>query len=132
MTGMASNNNTYEIMIYAGWAGKLGPAAIPYDEVYVLTLPGFYWIKASYDALNPRHGLTCNSVGGGQILTIGGLNTTQNGPNNLYNDVFNTADQFTQGLAIFDISVMVWKDSFSASQKSYNPASEIQSYYANK
>jgi hypothetical protein len=130
--GLASNNETYEIFMYAGWNGNLGEAAVPFDEAYVLTLPGFNWVKASYPALNPRHGLTCNSIGGGQILTIGGLNSSQNGPDDLYKDVFNTQDQFTQGLAVFDLNTLSWKDSFSASQTTYSPAPQIRSFYANK
>jgi hypothetical protein len=131
-TGVASNNKTYEIFMYAGWDGHLGPHAVPFDEAFVLTLPGFHWVKADYAALNPRHGLSCNSIGGGQILTIGGLNTTQNGPNDLYKDVFNTADQFAQGLAIFDLNTMAWKTDYSAKQTDYTPSSTVQNYYANK
>jgi hypothetical protein len=130
--GLASSNKTYEIFMYAGWNGNLGPAAVPFDEAYVLTLPGFHWVKANYPALNPRHGLTCNSIGGGQILTIGGVDTSENGEGDLYNDVFNTPDQFTQGLAVFDLNTLSWKKSFIASQDSYSPAPEIQSFYAKK
>jgi len=131
MTGLASDNNTYEIFMYAGCNGNLGTAAIPYDEVYVLSLPSFNWFKADYLAANPRHALTCESVGGGQIVTIGGLNTTTNGPDDLYKDVFNTADQFTQGLAIFDLNTMAWKNSYSSKQTSYTPSSAVETYYAN-
>lgn len=132
MAGVASNNNTYEIFMYAGWGGNLGPAAIPYDEVFVLSLPSFNWFKASYGAANPRHALTCHSAGGGQMITIGGVNSTTNGPKNLYNDVFNTADQFTQGLAVFDISSMAWKSGYSVNRTEYVPAPVVQSYYNSK
>jgi len=131
-TGVVSNNKTYEIFLYAGWNGNLGSTAVPFDEAYVLTLPGFHWFKADYAAIDPRHGLSCSPVGGGQILTVGGLNTSQNGPDDLYKDVFNTADQFTQGLAVFDLNTLSWKSSFSASQDSYSPAPVVQSFYANR
>jgi hypothetical protein len=132
MTGAASNNDTYEIMVYAGWNGQLGPVAIPFDEVYVLSLPSFNWFKADYFAGNPRHALTCEHIGGGQIVTIGGVNTTQSGPDDLYKDVFNTADPFTQGLGIFDLNTMTWSKSYSSGQTTYSPASSIQRYYASK
>lgn len=134
MTGAASNNETYEIMIYAGWNGNLGPRAIPYDEVFVLSLPSFNWFKADYLAENPRHALTCNHIGGGQILTVGGVNTTQNGGDtgSLYNDVFNTPDQFTQGLAVFDLSTMTFRSSYSASQTTYTLSPSVQQYYNTK
>ena len=132
MTGAASNSETYEILVYAGWGGNLGPRAIPYDEVFVLSLPSFNWFKADYLAENPRHAVSCQHIGGGQIVTIGGLNTTQNGPDNLYQDVFNTPDQFTQGLSVFDLSTMTFRQSYSAAQIDYTPAEAIQQYYATK
>jgi hypothetical protein len=131
-SGAASNNQTYEIFMYAGWGGNLGARALPYDEVYVLSLPSFNWFKADYLAENPRHGLTCNHIGGGQIVTIGGLNTTQNGPDNLYQDVFNTQDQFTQGLSVFDLNTMTWRPNYSAAQREYAPSEAIQQYYSTK
>jgi hypothetical protein len=132
MTGVASNNETYEIFVYAGWDGNLGTPAIPFDEVYVLSLPSFNWFKADYLAENPRHALTCEHIGGGQIVTIGGVNTTQNGPDDLYADVFNTADQFTQGLGVFDLNTMAWSTSYSSEQTTYGPAASIQQYYASQ
>lgn len=133
MAGTASNNQTYEILVYAGWDGNLGSGSVKFDEAYVLTLPGFYWVKANYTAANPRNGLSCNSVGGGQILTIGGVDPTQNGQNNGgnsgYTAAFDTPDPFTQGLGIFDLSTLSWKDSYEANQGKYSVAPEIQAYY---
>ena len=130
--GIASANDTFEILVYAGWNGNLGSASVPYDEAYVLSLPAFQWFKASYPAANPRHGLTCVPVGGGQILTVGGLDTTQNGPDNLYDDVFNTRDPFEQGLAIFDMNQMAFAPSYTANAPSYTGASVVKNYYASK
>jgi len=98
----------------------------------VLTLPGFNWVKASYPASSPRHGLSCNALVGGQVLTIGGVDSAQNGPNNLYNDVFSTPDPFKQGLAIFDLGTMSWKNSYASKQVTYAPAPAVQSFYASK
>lgn len=130
--GVASTNQTYEILIYAGWNGNLGSSSVPYDEAYVLSLPAFQWFKASYPAANPRHGVTCVPVGGGQILTVGGVDTTQNGPDNLYDDVFNTADPFEQGLAIFDLNKMAFAPSFAANPPAYTGASVVRSYYSSR
>lgn len=46
MTGAASSNNTYEILVYAGWDGNLGSTSRPWDQAYVLSLPSFHWFKA--------------------------------------------------------------------------------------
>ncbi|KAK3325731.1 hypothetical protein B0H66DRAFT_529755 [Apodospora peruviana] len=115
IAGVASNHQTYEILVYAGWDGNHGSASVPFDDAYVLTLPGFHWIKANYPARHPRAGLTCNSVGGGQVMTVGGIDTKQTGANknDEYTSVFSSPDPFTQGLAIFDLHSLAWKDSYS-------------------
>ncbi|KAL1849917.1 hypothetical protein Daus18300_013112 [Diaporthe australafricana] len=131
MAGAASSNNTYEILVYAGWDGNLGVTSIPWDQAYVLSLPSFHWFKADYQALQPRHGLTCEHVGGGQVLTIGGADTTQVGPSTTYTGVFNTRDAHPQGLAIFDLSSLSFKTGYVNNQTVYNLAPDLQSYYNN-
>lgn len=131
-TGIASTNNTFEILVYAGWDGHLGPVSVPYDEAYVLSLPAFQWFKAPYPAAHPRHAVTCVPVGGSQIMTVGGVDTTQDGPDNLYNDVFNTPDPFEQGLAIFDMNAMTFAPSYTANPPTYTGAQVVQHYYASK
>ncbi|KAK4177499.1 hypothetical protein QBC36DRAFT_289490 [Triangularia setosa] len=145
IAGMSSNNRTYEVLVYAGWAGQYGSSSMPYDSAFVLTLPGFYWVKADYPSQFPRHGLSCNAVTGSQVLIIGGIDTTQqkrqqngqqNGRQNGYLDdrldhisVFNTTDPFKQGLAIFDMHKMGWSTSYTAKPAVYAPAPQIQDYY---
>ncbi len=127
--GAASSNRTFEILLYAGWNGGLGSGSIPYDEAFVLSLPSFRWFKADYPALHPRHGLTCNHLSGGQIVTIGGVDTTQNGPTSLYNGVFNTQDPFPQGLGVFDLNMMGFRSNYTANQTTYTLNPDIQNYY---
>ena len=45
-----------------------------FDDVYILTMPSFRWIRwwESSDGGKPHHSLSCNVVGGGQMLIIGG------------------------------------------------------------
>lgn len=132
MAGTPSSGRTYEILIYAGWRGKLGSDAISLDEAFVLTLPGFRWIQASYPALYPRHGLTCNAVGGGQILTIGGVDTSQNDSSDPYKSTFSTPDPFIQGLAVFSLSTLGWKDNYQSNPGPYTAAPAVQAYYRSK
>jgi hypothetical protein len=132
LAGVASENNTFEIFLYAGWGGNLGAAAAPFDSAYVLTLPGFHWVQANYQYSRPRHALTCESVGGGQMLTIGGLDTLIVDNDDLYEGPFQSPDPFTNGLGIFDISTLTWKSSFSSSQRVYTPSSQIMSFYQTK
>ncbi|KAK4137952.1 hypothetical protein BT67DRAFT_371835 [Trichocladium antarcticum] len=131
IAGAPSSERTYEILVYAGWDGHFGLAAKLYDSAYVLTLPGFFWVKADYLPQHPRHGLTCNAVGGGQILAIGGVDSAeqQDGVNGISTTGFNTADPLTQGLAIFYLTGLTWSSAYSSNAGPQPPASRIQQYY---
>ncbi|KAL2021478.1 hypothetical protein VTK56DRAFT_7111 [Thermocarpiscus australiensis] len=131
IAGAPSKQRTYEILVYGGWDGNLGAGAIPYDSAFVLTLPGFYWIKADYPPLHPRHGHTCNAVGGSQILVLGGVDSTQQqGVNGSDTGVFDTPDPFTQGLAIFDLGQLTWSAAYAANRRMQAPALQVQKYYS--
>lgn len=129
MTGAASSSRTYEILVYAGWNNTLGDYATSFDAAYVLSLPSFNWFKADYVASNPRHALTCEHIGGGQVLTIGGLDTSQHDASNQYRGVFHTVDPFPQGLGIFDLSSMSFAESFEANRTTYDYADALSTYY---
>ncbi|KAL5328920.1 hypothetical protein ACEPPN_002429 [Leptodophora sp. 'Broadleaf-Isolate-01'] len=134
VTGANSTNGTYEIFMYAGWAGHLGSIALPYDEMYILTLPAFQWIKVPYAPARPRHGLTCETVGRRQMLVIGGVDTLQDQATNAAKTLdlvtFSTKDQFTQGLAIFDMTSLSWSDSYDAGAAAYEQSDPVKNYYA--
>jgi len=51
-----------------------GANATGYDDVYILSLPSFTWIKwwEGSPPGKPHHSLTCNVVNSGQMLIIGG------------------------------------------------------------
>lgn len=117
--------------MYAGWNGRLGAASISFDEIYILSLPAFYWIKVDYPPQNPRHGLTCNAVGGSQILTIGGLATNSNPANDSvsYRTPYNTRDPFTQGLAIFDMTMLEFATQYTANASPYVQSNAVRDYY---
>lgn len=126
------NTDSFCSFMYAGWSGRLGVAAIPYDEVYILTLPAFYWIKVDYPPQHPRIGLTCNAVGGSQILTIGGVdaNSKHTTDTLTYTSPFDTTpDPFAQGLAIFDMTTLQFADQYTAKAPPYVQSGKVLSYY---
>ncbi|PVH89554.1 hypothetical protein DL98DRAFT_477 [Cadophora sp. DSE1049] len=133
-TGANSTNGTYEIFVYAGWAGRLGNLALPYDEMYILTLPAFQWIKVPYAPAKPRHGHTCETVGKRQMLVIGGVDTLQDETTNAARTLdlvtFSTKDQFTQGLAIFDMTTLTWSEQYDANAAAYEQSDPVKNYYA--
>ena len=116
--------------MYGGYPGETGYAAVPYDQIYILTLPAFHWIKVNYTAENPRHSHTCTAVGGSQILSFGGFDssTTISNASN-YQSMFDGKDPFTQGLAIFNMTNLWWADKYEANQSIYRQPDLIRRYY---
>jgi hypothetical protein len=64
---------------------------------------------------------TCVSVGQRQVLSIGG--TTGDNPAD--------KDPATQGLQLFDVTEMEWKDSYDANAPAYQRAPVIEAWYNN-
>ncbi|CZR63202.1 uncharacterized protein PAC_13099 [Phialocephala subalpina] len=75
---VAGDNGTYEIFIYGGVNQQIFGI---FNDIYVLTTPGFVWFKAQGDAMVP--------------------------------------DLFVQGIGIFDMMDLVWKDSCDPIATSY-------------
>ncbi|EXL54217.1 hypothetical protein FOCG_07296 [Fusarium oxysporum f. sp. radicis-lycopersici 26381] len=77
------DRSSYNIYIYGG-AG-FPPDTIGYDDLYILTLPTFQWIRGPYLSYNngtgtyPKSMMSCNVVDNAQMLVIGGtyLNATE-------------------------------------------------------
>ncbi|KAI9740527.1 MAG: hypothetical protein M1834_005108 [Cirrosporium novae-zelandiae] len=74
----APDNSSFNIYIYGGYDG-LNADDEPFDDVYILSLPSFIWIRAySGDVKHGRSGHKCVKVYPDQIFVLGGqyLNTT--------------------------------------------------------
>lgn len=133
--GVPGDNGTYEIFIFGGHvanpngdpASSASPAQaevnIALDEVSVLTLPGFYWAKATYEAKYPRTEHSCNLVGHRQMLVIGGYDPSR------ANSSDKLKDPWSQGLGIFDLTDMRWKDGYNANAGAYTSPDNIKGYY---
>ncbi|KIW89467.1 uncharacterized protein Z519_09623 [Cladophialophora bantiana CBS 173.52] len=75
----ADDQTSYNIYLYGGFG--FGENATGFDDVYILTMPTFEWIKWYPDNPGPGspHGLlTCNVIDRGQMIVMGGnfTNTT--------------------------------------------------------
>lgn len=99
-----------------------------YDELYILTLPGFAWFKADYDIKSPRAHHTCSVVGSGkrQMVSVGGVNLQHVQPRRWSED-----DTFTRGLGVFDLTDLFWTDSYDASAAAYDSPSVVKDWYGN-
>ena len=129
--GAASTNDTYEIFVYAGSIRNS-----PLDTVHILSLPAFNWFSGANTTQYPRVAHTCEAVGGGQIVIIGGYDAAPfGGP--LWEEIhaagsyLATPDPFAQGLAIFDLRTLDFAAEYLAGGGAvYEPNETITQFYA--
>ena len=104
-----------------------------FDTINILTLPAFHWISVPYNPQNPRIGLSCNAVGGSQILTIGGRDgnpkvTTGSHVQNIESS-YDSPDPNAQGLAIFDMTNLTWSTQYTAGAPPYEQSTLVKQFY---
>ena len=110
-------NGSYEIFLLGGRNER---DRFPYQNAYVLSLPGFVWRRLPDLASGPRFDHTCVAVGGRQILSIGG-----------YTGQRWEKDEAPQGLLLFDAAEWKWKDKYEPDAGAYLRNEEIGRWYAN-
>ncbi|KAI1172601.1 hypothetical protein F4777DRAFT_590419 [Nemania sp. FL0916] len=120
--GVAGPNGTYEIFLYGGVSDQLRGTS---SDVYVLSLPGFVFFEGPKDA-PPRSDHQCVVVGKGrrQMLSMGGVdgeNRTFSAPT--------TADPWTYGLGILDMTELRWADAYDPDAPSYDSPSAVRQWY---
>lgn len=97
-------------------------AALDLDAVYVLSLPAFNWQKASYTPRQSRASHTCNLVGNRQMVIVGGKEPFLTHPSQV-------TDIWTQGIGIFDLTAMEWKDQYDAGAAPYVTPDVVKAWY---
>ncbi|KAF6830065.1 kelch repeat protein [Colletotrichum plurivorum] len=115
--GANSTGNTYEIFVFGGENSGRG-----FDDVYMLSLPGFVWKQAEYTPKSPRAQMDCVVAGQRQMITIGGLDP---GAKERYRD----RDPFPQGLGVFDLTGLEWKTQYDAGAAPYETPDIVKSWY---
>jgi hypothetical protein len=73
----APDRSSYNIYLYGGLGIPGFPNAVGFDEVYVLSIPSFTWVKMfpldrEGTGDYPHHSLSCNVVNNAQMIIIGG------------------------------------------------------------
>ncbi|KAL8768713.1 MAG: hypothetical protein Q9209_005131 [Squamulea sp. 1 TL-2023] len=131
LAGVSSTNETYEMY---GNLIDFCFTHVPYDEIFILTLPAFHWLKVDYPPQHPRHGHSCNAIGGSQIVSIGGVDSnakiTFGNVKDIRQSCFNSSvDPLVQGIGIFDMTTLIWADRYAANAPSYEQSALIKSYY---
>ncbi|KAL1624658.1 hypothetical protein SLS56_007721 [Neofusicoccum ribis] len=114
----APDNSSLNFYIYGGYDPT---KSILYDDVYILSLPSFTWTKA-YAGTQGRFGHTCHWASPRQMIAIGGardaglfaVETTGDVP-----DLNATTCDDGPGVALFDMTDLVWSDFLNASAAPY-------------
>lgn len=96
------------------------------DEVFVLSLPGFVWRRANYPAAISRVNHACSVAGNRQMIVTGGLNPASANQSEL----IYSRDVWTQGIGVFDLTTLQWKDSYDANAEPYTSPDPVKSWYA--
>ncbi|KAF6823127.1 kelch repeat protein [Colletotrichum musicola] len=96
--GAPSRNGTYEIFMFGGKDDD-----DHFDDVSILSLPGFVWKGANSQAKagTGRAFMSCVRAGNRQMIVVGG-------------DSRRAIDTFPKGLGVFDMTDLIWKDSYDA------------------
>ena len=88
-----------------------------------------------YNPQNPRLGHTCNAIGGSQIVIVGGLDANSNltlsaGEGNVESTYNTSADPFTQGLAIFDLTALEFAEQYTTGASAYEQSDPVKEFYS--
>jgi hypothetical protein len=113
VVGSAPDNSSHNIYMFGGW-DPTKPNTW-YDELYVLSIPSFTWIKMYY-AESPRYGHTCHAVGR-QMITTGGHNIRRN--------VTDYCDWELHGIAVLDMPTMTWGSVYNATYGQYEVSTAV-------
>jgi hypothetical protein len=88
------------------------------DDVYILTLPAFHWIKANAKTTTYRAGSSCE-VFGNQLISVGGYN-----PGGRH-----TKDPWRYGIGILDMTELRWKSGFDHTAPAYARPNLVNRHY---
>lgn len=101
---------------------------VVYQDVYVLSIPGFVWFKASHASAPARWGHTCNNLKGNQLISIGGIDNPETDWN-IWGEVA-LPDPYPQGIGIFDMTEMKWQSSYIADAPAYQSPKPVRDWYS--
>uniref|UniRef100_A0A8H7TNL8 Kelch repeat protein n=1 Tax=Bionectria ochroleuca TaxID=29856 RepID=A0A8H7TNL8_BIOOC len=116
-------NGTFEIFVFGGYNVDQEET---YKDIHILSLPGFVWTRASEEARSGRMQGTCVLAGKRQLLSIGGTEAIRDP------DAWGAADPEPQGLSVFDLSEVLWKEKYDANAAEYTTPNSIKAWYNNR
>jgi hypothetical protein len=89
--------------------------------VSVLSIPSFNWYTLPLDATHSRTRHSCNVAGNRQMIIVGGVTANIGNANQ-------KPDPWSQGLGVFDLTDLVWRDSFDPGLSAYQTPNVIKEH----
>lgn len=112
---------------------QIGPDTVNSDQVYILSIPAFQWFQAAYPPAFSRAKHTCHTTNTNQMIIIGGVDPTNDTIWVAYADNGDEPrDPWAEGIGIFDMTTLKFKDSYESKAKPYEPPEIIKSFYSVK
>ena len=112
---------------------QIGPNSVNSDQVYILSIPAFRWFQAVYPPAFSRAAHTCHTTNTNQMIIIGGVDPTNDTLWVGYaDDGDEPRDPWAEGIGIFDMTTLKFKDSYESKAKPYEPPEVIRSFYSDK
>ncbi|TLD33759.1 hypothetical protein PspLS_00734 [Pyricularia sp. CBS 133598] len=117
------DGRSYEIFL---WGGKNSTEVL--NDLYVLTVPGFTWMKIPHFEEDGRYQHSCAIVGKGQsqMLNVGGLQSISRREDSY------GVDNWSNGLKIFDLTKWFWRDNYDPNAAAYEPNEQVQNWYSSQ
>lgn len=109
----AKDGSSFQVYMFGGQNLVPQGEQIQYDDMYILSIPAFTWIKVKQPEENRasgRAGHTC-TMRDGQIIIVGGY-------------IGNGDECDTPGIHVFDATTLKWKDKFEAGDHDNDFSSE--------
>ncbi|KAI0131899.1 hypothetical protein BJ170DRAFT_691121 [Xylariales sp. AK1849] len=121
VAGVAGRDGTYEFFVFGGYDAS---SQTSFDDIYVLSIPGFVWFKADITTKGPRTGQQCIVTGNRQMIIVGGAN-----PNLAFLDMFRDVDPWINGIGVIDVTELSWSGSFDANAAAYESPDVVKTWY---
>lgn len=125
-------NQSWQIFLYGGGTPGNGQQSIENGAVSVLSLPSFHWHREPNPLALSRVLHTCNIIGNRQMVSVGGtVSNSSSFPSMVDYDSYNMGvlDPWYQGIGVYDLSVMKWKDSYDPGAAQYVTPDVVKAYY---
>lgn len=106
--------------VYGGNNFRKSPEIIKKD-MYILSLPGFVWFRVDVESTY-RSSHACIIPDNRQMIVVGG-GAEAGGPN------YEKPDVLAQGLGVFDLHTLSWKDRYDANAGPYEPPQTVTDWY---